>query len=146
MTITLCPMTAEEFAAYAQASAREYAAENVRAGRWPLKGADERAAAEYAQLPPQGPQTPGHSVNTVLDGAGQSAGVLWYAAREGEWFIYDFSIAPQFQGRGYAVRRWPPFRHWLRRKAWTASGCTCLGTTPVPASCTAGRASRKSAC
>lgn len=101
MPVTLRPMTAEEFAAYAKTSAREYAAENVRAGRWPAEGADERAAAEYAQLLPQGPQTPGHAVQVVLDGTGQRVGVLWYAERGGEWFIYDFSISPPFQGQGY---------------------------------------------
>ncbi|MFC6616479.1 GNAT family N-acetyltransferase [Deinococcus radiophilus] len=128
MTLTLHSMSPTRFAAYVQASSLDYAAQNVRAGRWSAEEAEARAAADYAQLLPQGVETPGHHLYLLLDDAGQEAGVLWYAERgEGEWFIYDFAVHPPFQGQGYGQRALESLRELAQRQGVRSIGLHVFG-------------------
>jgi ribosomal protein S18 acetylase RimI-like enzyme len=103
--VDLTPMEPEAWEAWRVASIRDYAAEKVRAGTWPVESADDKAVAEFARLLPDGQHTPGHEFRSIVTKAGETAGVLWFAAQDeigrGTAFIYDVVIDPEQRGRGY---------------------------------------------
>jgi ribosomal protein S18 acetylase RimI-like enzyme len=103
--VTLRPMKPEAWQAWRNASVRDYASEKARAGTWPVESAEERAADEFGRLLPNGQDTVGHEFRSIVTGAGESAGALWFAAQDeigrGTAFIYDIVIDPTQRGRGY---------------------------------------------
>jgi len=94
------------FAAWREASVREYAQEKVDAGTWPGDEALDRAAQEFAALLPDGRDTPGHAVRSVVNDDGERVGRVWFAAEERPFgwvvFIYDIAIEPAHRRRGHA--------------------------------------------
>jgi ribosomal protein S18 acetylase RimI-like enzyme len=103
--VTLLPMEPEAWEAWRVASIRDYAADKVRAGTWPPDSADERAAAEFARLLPDGQRTAGHEFRSIVTEAGETVGVLWFAGQDeigrGTAFIYDIVIDAGLRGRGH---------------------------------------------
>jgi ribosomal protein S18 acetylase RimI-like enzyme len=103
--VDLMPMEPEAWEAWRVASIRDYAAEKVRAGTWSPESADEKAATEFAGLLTDGQHTAGHEFRSIVTGAGETAGVLWFAGQDevghGTAFIYDIVIDPEQRGRGY---------------------------------------------
>ncbi len=104
--VQLLPMSEVGFQAYLQHAAADYAAEHVRTGNWLPDEALELAQKEIGALLPQGVTTENQYLFTVLDAASRErVGLIWMAVsmsgarRAG--FIYDFSIDPKFQRRGY---------------------------------------------
>jgi ribosomal protein S18 acetylase RimI-like enzyme len=103
-TVRLRPMTAEEFPGFVAASKAGYAHDIEVHGGQTREGALAKAEADFPAVLPRGLDTPGHAIFMVeADGAG--VGRLWLAERElgGRriLFIYDISIDPKRQGRGY---------------------------------------------
>jgi ribosomal protein S18 acetylase RimI-like enzyme len=97
-------MTAEEFPAFVAASKAEYAHDiEVHGGQTP-QAAQAKAEADFPAVLPSGLETPGHAI-FVVEADGEAIGRLWLAEREmggrRTLFIYDISIDPQRQGRGY---------------------------------------------
>jgi ribosomal protein S18 acetylase RimI-like enzyme len=104
---TLVTMPAERFDGWAAETNADYAADNVTAGRWPRRGAVERAHAEFRHLLPQGRQTPGHFFYEIREGSSEEAvGSLWFAVvGEGEarsGYVYNVRVQPAWRGRGHA--------------------------------------------
>lgn len=106
MTV-LVPMTAETFAAFAEEAVLNYAADNVRAGRWDEAGSLERARRNFGQLASRGLATPGHHFLEIRTGEGEAVvGHVWFAvldedgARSG--YLYYIRVLPEFRGRGHA--------------------------------------------
>ena len=66
---TLRPMTQEGYAAFAAAANAGYAQDNTTSGRWSADDAQANASAEFAQLLPQGLETPNHFLFDILDEA-----------------------------------------------------------------------------
>ena len=103
--ITLQPMTEADFHIYLEKTIPEYAREKVQAGNWSAEEAPERSRKEYEIYLPQGVQTPGNFLFTLVNEAGEKVGFLWYAIQPrqpGLGFIYDFEVYASFRRRGYA--------------------------------------------
>jgi ribosomal protein S18 acetylase RimI-like enzyme len=105
MTVTLRPMAATEWAAWRERAIEAYAADMVRVGAWPKDSATARAAAEFASLSPAGQATPGHEFRSIVSGAGETVGAVWFAPNEaigrGSLFLWDIAISAAFRGHGY---------------------------------------------
>ncbi len=106
--ITLRKMTQDEYAAWAPASMANYAAEHVRAGNWTAEEAPERARKAFDQYLPNGLDTEGHYVCSIVSSSsGEKVGHLWYCVeptRAGlRLFIADIAIDPPHRRKGYGA-------------------------------------------
>lgn len=104
-TVTVRPMTADEFEDWMDALAQEYAHEQVTAGRWEADGSVERARLENARLLPQGVETPRMLVLCGLDAGGRRVGRAWVAldhprGAPGVAFLYDIEVHADRRGEG----------------------------------------------
>ena len=103
-TVRLRPITAEEFPAFVAASKAGYAHDIEVHGGQTRQAAQEKADADFPAVLPQGMATPGHSI-FIVEADGASVGRLWLAERplggRRVLFVYDVSIEPEHQGRGY---------------------------------------------
>lgn len=102
-------MQADAFAAYKAAEVAEFAADNVRCGRWPAECALGRSLAEFDELLPQGLATPQHHLLEILaSDTGPCVGTLWWADEERAGgraaFVYDIVVQHAFQRQGHARR------------------------------------------
>ena len=100
------PMTQARYEAWLAATIREYAAEKVASGNYAEQGSLERARGEFDALLPNGLQTPGQEIRSMVDDAGQDVGYVWFTI-EGRpvgrvVFIYDIAVDPEFRRRGHA--------------------------------------------
>src|SRR5262249_5836766 len=102
----LRPMTETEFAAWQAAAIPAYAIDKVASGQWPVDEADERSAAEYRELLPDGLATPDNHLFTVVDADGAAVGVLWFAVKTKFGariaYVFDVEIAPGHPRRAHA--------------------------------------------
>ena len=103
-TIRLRPMTPEEFPAFVASSKAGYAHDIEVHGGQTREGALAKAEADFPAILPQGLDTPGHAIS-VVEADGTAVGRLWLGERElggrRSLYIYDISIDPERQGRGY---------------------------------------------
>lgn len=87
------------------ASTRGHAADMVRVGAWPPEGAEDRAAAMFSRLVPDGRGTVGHEFRSIVAESGQVVGALWIAAERevghGTAFIWDIVVDEAERGHGY---------------------------------------------
>jgi ribosomal protein S18 acetylase RimI-like enzyme len=107
--IILSAMGSEVFAEYKESLIADYAVENIKAGRWPQAGAQERARADLAMLLPDGLETPNHELFEIRPGPDEpTVGFLWLAIHEQHGqrtaFVYDVQIFPEWRRHGYAER------------------------------------------
>ena len=103
-TVRLRPITAEEFPAFVAASKAGYAHDIEVHGGQTRQAAQEKADADFPAVLPQGMATPGHSI-FIVEADGAAVGRLWLAERVSggrrALFIYDISIEPDQQARGF---------------------------------------------
>jgi ribosomal protein S18 acetylase RimI-like enzyme len=103
-SLRLRPMTAGEFPAFVAASKAGYASDIEVHGGQTHEAALEKAEADFPAVLPEGLDTPGHAI-FVVEADGAVVGRLWLAERElggrRVLYIYDISIEPGHQGRGY---------------------------------------------
>lgn len=104
---TLVQMRPEAFASFASTANAAYAQDNVRAGRWAVEDASALAEAEFAQLLPQGIETPDHHFYEIQDEAtGATVGHLWVAvmgtADARSAYVYNIAVNPDARRRGHA--------------------------------------------
>ncbi len=97
------------YAGYLDAAIREYARENVEAGRWSEVGAYERSRDDFHALLPAGIATPDNYLFEVLeDEAGPVVGFVWYAVERKHGscsaFIFDLEIHAPYRRKGHARR------------------------------------------
>jgi ribosomal protein S18 acetylase RimI-like enzyme len=116
-SISLDPMTEEEFAAWLLPTVRDIADQHVRSGRWAEQDALEFAKTEIRTALPNGLHSDEQHLYTIRDAAGGAGiGVLWIGmrrrARKSEVYIHDVAIDEAQRGKGYgraamtaAVRR-----------------------------------------
>jgi ribosomal protein S18 acetylase RimI-like enzyme len=99
------PMDEAAFRAWMTASIHDYAAEKVEAGTWLADDSVERAAGEFAALLPDGRQTAGHEIRSMINDADERVGMVWFAVENRPIgrvaFIYDISVEPAHRRRGY---------------------------------------------
>lgn len=101
------PMTAAEFEASVRAGIARRAEEQAEHGIWSHADAAEASRAEFAQLLPQGRDTPHYRFCTVIDTAlGERVGECWYSveAKGGkvQFWLHWVWIDPQHRRRGLA--------------------------------------------
>lgn len=103
-TIRLRPITAEEFPAFVAVSKAGYAEGIEVHGGQTREAAQEKAEADFPAVLPLGLETPGHLI-FIVEADGAAVGRLWLAEREMAGrrvlYVYDVSIDPEQQGRGY---------------------------------------------
>ena len=106
--ISLHPMTQAELDEYLERVIPEYADEHVKAGNWQAEGALERSRQEFAELLPQGVNSPGQYIYAIHDDvSGKNIGMLWFADRsepEKCAWIYDIVIQSEYRGNGYGAQ------------------------------------------
>ena len=106
MTVTLRPMTPEEFIPYEDADTHHFAENMVRAGFWSTDGAFDKAKELHARLLPEGIHTPDHLFFVIEeDQHHDSVGVIWLSIdRETEpasGFLFDILVHAPFRGQGF---------------------------------------------
>lgn len=105
----LAPMRPEAFPSYLEAAIADYAEENVSAGRWPRDSALARSERAFADLLPQGLETPNSHTYEIFDReGGEVVGFIWVSIQERfgarEAFVYNVEVLPAFQRQGHATR------------------------------------------
>lgn len=101
------PMTQARYDAWLDATIRDYAAEKVKSGNYPDDGTSlERSKAEFDALLPDGLQSPGHEILSMLDDEGRDVGYLWFTQEDRApgrvVFIYDIAVDEAYRRRGHA--------------------------------------------
>lgn len=103
-TLRLRPLTPDEFPTFVAASKVGYAHDIELHGGQTREAALAKAEADFPAVLPLGLETPGHAI-FVVEADGAAVGRLWLAERQlggrRTLFIYDISIDPEQQGRGF---------------------------------------------
>jgi ribosomal protein S18 acetylase RimI-like enzyme len=103
--VSLRPMEPDAWEAWRVDAIRDYAVDMVRVGTWAPDEAEQRAAALFSSLLPDGQRTTGHEFRTIVSEAGEVVGALWFAAEgdvgRGTAFVWDIVVAEPHRGRGY---------------------------------------------
>lgn len=128
----LRPMTQAEYDARIPALRREYAADEVRAGRSTPETAHERVAELFAQLLPEGLTTPGHLLfSGVADGV--VIGFIWFGLptpeRPQAW-VYDIQVDPEHRRHGYGRALMLAAEDQLRSRGVERLGLNVFGHNP----------------
>ena len=105
---SLRPISEAEYSAWLEIVVPEYAQDKVDSGQWASETAVELARKEYAELLPQGKDTPNNHLFTVISPDGAAVGTLWFVAKERGGrriaYVYDIYIAPEHRRQGHAYR------------------------------------------
>jgi ribosomal protein S18 acetylase RimI-like enzyme len=107
-TVTLVPMTEDEFEAFLQWAIPDYAQDHIRTGAWPESEALRRSEEQHRELLPEGLESPGQYLLTIHDPASsRNVGMLWFYLahdRPGKpAFLYQFMIHEEFRRQGYGL-------------------------------------------
>ena len=117
------PMTQERYDTWLVRTIREYAEEKVAAGNYAEEGSLERSKAEFDELLPQGLQTPGHEIRSMIDDGGEAVGYVWFTQEDRPpgrvVFIYDIAVDPEHRRQGHAQSALAAVEDYAR-----ANGCT----------------------
>ncbi len=103
--IRLRAMADEEFPNYREEAMRLFAADQVQSDGVSEEAAMGTARASFERNLPRGLETPGHTVNWVVDAkTGARVGHLWLflAPDAPRAYVYDILVLPEFRRRGYA--------------------------------------------
>jgi ribosomal protein S18 acetylase RimI-like enzyme len=96
-------MTPTEFQEWQQHSINSYAEDIAKATDGPIEAALERARKQFSELLPDGLDTEGTWLLTVLDESDRDVGRLWvgpHPQRVGVAYVYDIEIAEPQRRRG----------------------------------------------
>ena len=115
----LRPMTEAEYVAWLEVTIPAYAADKVAAGQWSEEDSLELSRKEYAELLPQGLETPDNHLFTITDSQAAAVGVLWFAVKtrfNGRVAnVFDVSVWQQRQREGHAFRAFVALEDEVRR-------------------------------
>ena len=101
--VKLIPADVEEFRRYVDFSVKNYADEKVKSGNWQPENAMEKSRQAFSELLPEGKDTPGHFVMSIVPENGEDAGILWFEAENSEnrgAYIWDIVVWPEHRGKG----------------------------------------------
>lgn len=99
--IKLIPMQQEDFEPYLERDIVEYAEAHVKNGNWKPEEALERSRQEHQRLLPNGLQSEGQHLFSIMDDSANKIGILWVQVKDQKAFIYDFAIDEAFRGKGF---------------------------------------------
>lgn len=127
--VALVPMSPERYVTWRAYSVAAYAEENVRSGRWTEDDALSRSEAEFQTLLPDGPDTAGHELWSVVDSAGDEVGILWVATdrKPHGAFIFDIEINPGRRGEGFGTAALLALEDWCRANDISTIGLHVFG-------------------
>jgi ribosomal protein S18 acetylase RimI-like enzyme len=127
--VELIPMSDDAYLKWRDHSVREYAAENVKSGRWTSEEALSKAESQFQQLLPDGPATTGQFLWTIRDAASADVGILWVGTeqRPGHAFIYDIEIADERRGEGLGTAAMLALEEWARARGFATIGLHVFG-------------------
>ena len=108
VTVRLEPMSEEDFQESRRRSVPRHAADYVRRGLWAETGSLEASEKEFAQLLPNGRETPNrHFANVVDVKAGERVGETWYLVQESggklRFWIDWIWIEEEHRRKGFAT-------------------------------------------
>jgi len=122
--LRLEPMDEATYVAWREATKREYATEKVKAGNWAETDADALAEEAFATLLPNGRETPGHEVRSMVNDDGEKVGYAWFTIENRDVgrvvFIYDIAVDAAHRRKGYARLGLAEIEAYARERA-------CLG-------------------
>ena len=123
-TVRLDPMTDDEYDAWLEKIVPEYAADNVRSGRWAQAESVALSQASFDELLTNGRDTAGQLLWTVRDEGGSEVGILWVATdrRPRYAFIYDIEMDAARRGEGLGTATLTALEEWCR-----ANGIDSIG-------------------
>jgi ribosomal protein S18 acetylase RimI-like enzyme len=127
-------MTEPEFEAYLRRANSAYAQEHVAAGSWSEEEAEERAAAEAAQLLPEGLATTDMLFYLGEIGDGEVVGWVWLnlkSPHRAYAWIYDIEVVADHRGQGYGAALLAAAEEELRERGVPAVGLNVFGPNLV---------------
>ena len=102
--VTLRPMTEEEFTRWSYDAPEVYAEQMAAAGGVSMDVAIPRAHAEFSELLPDGLETDGMSLLTVLNMHDEAVGMLWlgpHRSHPNASYVYNIEIDSPHRGHGF---------------------------------------------
>jgi RimJ/RimL family protein N-acetyltransferase len=128
-TVRLEPMTPERYVTWHAYSVAGYAEENVRSGRWTKEEALSRSEADFESLLPNGLDTVGQELWSVVDSAGEEVGILWIATdrKPNHAFIFDIEMNPDRRGEGFGTATLLALEDWCREHDISSIGLHVFG-------------------
>lgn len=134
--VTLEPMSAQEWERWRGTAVRAYAADKVRVGTWSAEDAEARSERAFAELLPEGRDTGGHELRSIVTEAGETVGVLWFAGRTDEMgrsvaFIYDIEVHDASRGHGFGRAALQALESLARSLGYTAIGLHVFGDNEI---------------
>jgi len=127
-------MTPDEFAAWQEHSAREYAAEVSEARGIPLDDARRIAGESFRRHLPEGRDTAGHHVMIGEDSTGARVGIVWVGPnpdRVGPAWVYDIEVAESRRGEGWGRALMLAAERIAREDGHTEIGLNVFGSNAV---------------
>ena len=128
--VTLRRKDAHEFTAWKEASVASYAEDLARSSGRPLSQALVKAAADFDELLPDGADSPGTWVMSVVSPDGTDIGVLWLGPHPqipDRGYVYEIAIDEPYRRRGYARAAMAAAEEIARSAGWTALGLNVFG-------------------
>jgi ribosomal protein S18 acetylase RimI-like enzyme len=132
MVVELRPMTSEEYDRWRGPAVGDYAQAWVDSGILTADEARQRAETQFAEMLPDGLNTPQHDFFTALDG-GQDVGMLWAHfddSGEGRAFIYDIEVWADLRRRGYGRAIVEALVELARERGARSIGLNVFGSNP----------------
>jgi len=128
-TVTLVSMSPERYVTWRVYSVAGYAEENVKSGRWTADEALSHSEADFKTLLPDGLDSAGNELWSVVDSAGDEVGILWIATdrRPAHAFIYDIEMNPDYRGEGFGTATMLALEDWCRANAISSIGLHVFG-------------------
>jgi ribosomal protein S18 acetylase RimI-like enzyme len=134
--VELRPIGAFELPQVLSKTRPAYIAERAKADHISLEEASEFAERQFAQILPQGLQTPGHHFAWMIAGEpAERVGFVWYFAdtQRREAFIYDLWVDEPHRRRGYASAALSAVADDVRRLGCERLGLNVFATNPAAA-------------
>ena len=132
--ITVRPMTPDEFAAWQEHSATEYATEVSAARGIPLEDARRIAAASFDRHLPDGQGTPGVHLMVGEDAAGIRVGIVWVGPNPdgvGPAWVYDIEVEESRRGGGWGRALMLEAERLAREDGYAEIGLNVFGSNAV---------------
>ena len=105
---SLRPMTESEYAVWKAETIPAYAADKVASGQWSKDESLDLSRKEYEELLPDGLNTKGNYLFSIVDSEAMQVGILWFAIKTKFAakiaYVFDVSVRPDRQREGHACR------------------------------------------
>ncbi|WP_337861104.1 GNAT family N-acetyltransferase [Ferroplasma sp.] len=107
-SVSLSPISKEDFHVYLQKQITEYAEEKIKAGSWDKEEAYLLSKKSFRELLPDGKNTSDHSIMVITDTlSAEKIGVIWVEWNNQNYkstYLWDIIIYDKFRRMGYGSR------------------------------------------